>query len=160
MTLFEIVDATADSGAIVGQVVVEIDADDTAETLFRRISVAHVELIREYVPQLLARSGPRLPQGSSRASSWPKRTPRRNHRLGDVRRTCTTGFERRRARIRERSTFLGGEKVVVWRARPVDDVDAVAPAGTIVAARPEGPVVAGEAHSCSKKSRREQTSWP
>ena len=34
MTLFEIVDATADSGAIVGQVVVEIDADDTAETLF------------------------------------------------------------------------------------------------------------------------------
>jgi methionyl-tRNA formyltransferase len=38
-------------------------------------------------------------------------------------------------------TFLGDEKVVVWRARPVE-VEASAPAGTIVAARPEGPVVA------------------
>src|SRR5688572_784801 len=62
VTLFEIVDSTADSGAIVGQVVVDIAEDDTAETLFERISEAHVELIRKYVPQLLGRSAPRVRQ--------------------------------------------------------------------------------------------------
>ena len=143
VTLFEIVDATADSGAIVGQVVVEIDADDTAETLFRRISVAHVELIREYVPQLLARSGPRLPQDPSRASSWPKRTPPDGIIDWETRAPYLYDWVRAQTRPYPGAfTFLGGEKVVVWRARPVDDVDAVAPAGTIVAARPEGPVVA------------------
>ena len=108
VTLFEIVDAAADSGAIVGQVVVEIEADDTAETLFERISDTHVELIRERVPQLLARRAPRLPR------ILPGRAPGRNGHLPTgsstgrrVRRTCTTGFERRRARIRERSRSSG-----------------------------------------------------
>src|SRR5919109_670724 len=52
VTLFQIVDATADSGAIVGQTVVDIGPDDTATTLFARLAEAHVELTREYVPQL------------------------------------------------------------------------------------------------------------
>ncbi len=56
VTLFEIADASADSGAIVGQTVVDIASDETATTLFARIADAHVELIREYVPQLLSRS--------------------------------------------------------------------------------------------------------
>src|SRR5918999_3028085 len=46
VTLFEIFDASADSGAIVGQVVVEIEPDDTAATLYERINHAHVELVR------------------------------------------------------------------------------------------------------------------
>ena len=143
VTLFEIVDATADSGAIVGQVVVEIEVDDTAETLFQRISDAHVELIREYVPQLLARSGPRLPQDPSRASSWPKRTPPDGIIDWETRAPYLYDWVRAQTRPYPGAfTFLGDEKVVVWRARPVDDVDAAAPAGTIVAARPEGPVVA------------------
>ncbi len=143
VTLFEIVDATADSGAIVGQVVVEIEADDTAESLFQRISDAHVELIREYVPQLLARSGPRLPQDPSRASSWPKRTPPDGIIDWETRAPYLYDWVRAQTRPYPGAfTFLGDEKVVVWRARPVDDVDAAAPAGTIVAARPEGPVVA------------------
>jgi methionyl-tRNA formyltransferase len=143
VTLFEIVDATADSGAIVGQVVVEIETDDTAETLFRRISVAHVELIREYVPQLLGRRGPRVPQDPSRASSWPKRTPPDGIIDWETRAPYLYDWVRAQTRPYPGAfTFLGDEKVVVWRARPVDDVDAVAPAGTIVAARPEGPVVA------------------
>src|SRR5918995_697000 len=74
VTLFEIVDVSADSGAIVGQAAVDIAADETAETLFARIVDAHVELIRDYVPPLLARSAPRVRQDPYRASSWPKRT--------------------------------------------------------------------------------------
>src|SRR5512145_3355442 len=49
VTLFEIVDATPDSGAIVGQAVVDIAPDETATTLFARIADVHVALVRELV---------------------------------------------------------------------------------------------------------------
>ena len=73
VTLFEIVDSTADSGAIVGQVAVDIAPDETATSLFARLADAHVQLVRDLIPQLLARSAPRVLQDPSRASSWPKR---------------------------------------------------------------------------------------
>jgi len=142
VTLFEIVDATADSGAIVGQAVVDIGADDTAETLFQRISDTHVDLISEYVPQLLTRSAPRSPQDPARASSWPKRTPADGIIDWETRAPYLYDWVRAQTRPYPGAfTFLGDEKVVVWRARPVD-VEAAAPAGTIVATEPEGPVVA------------------
>lgn len=142
VTLFEIVDATADSGAIVGQVVVDIGPDETAATLFERISDAHVELIRELIPQLVSRTAPRLPQDSARASSWPKRTPADGIIDWETRAPYLYDWVRAQTRPYPGAfTFLGEEKVVVWRARPVELEDE-APAGTIVATRPEGPVVA------------------
>src|SRR5206468_11110387 len=75
VTLFEIVDETADSGSIVGQAVVEIGPEETAATLFDRLAAAHVDLVLEYVPQLVARTAPRTPQDARRASAWPRRTP-------------------------------------------------------------------------------------
>jgi methionyl-tRNA formyltransferase len=142
VTLFEIVDETADSGAIVGQVVLEIAPDETATTLFEKLSAAHVDLIRELVPQLLTGSATRLAQDPRRASSWPKRTPADGIIDWDTRAPYLYDWVRAQTRPYPGAfTFLGEEKVVVWRARPVE-VDASAPAGTIVAARPEGPVVA------------------
>ena len=142
VTLFEIVDETADSGAIVGQVVVDIEPDETAETLFERISDAHVELIRELVPQLLSRTAPRSPQDPSRASSWPRRRPADGIIDWETRAPYLYDWVRAQTRPYPGAfTFLGDEKVVVWRARPVE-LEAAAPAGTIVASRPEGPVVA------------------
>lgn len=142
VTLFEIVDATADSGAIVGQVVVDIEHDDTATTLFARISDAHLRLIREYVPQLIAGTAPRVAQDPRRASSWPKRVPADGIIDWETRAQHLYDWVRAQTRPYPGAfTFLGDEKVVVWRARPID-VDTSAPAGTIVAARPEGPVVA------------------
>ncbi|CAN5820653.1 hypothetical protein BH20ACT14_BH20ACT14_00780 [soil metagenome] len=142
VTLFEIVDETADSGAIVGQVVIDIESDETAETLFGRISDAHVELIREFVPQLLTRSAPRSSQDPSRASSWPKRRPADGIIDWETRAPYLYDWVRAQTRPYPGAfTFLGDEKVVVWRARPVA-LDESAPAGKIVASRPEGPVVA------------------
>jgi methionyl-tRNA formyltransferase len=142
VTLFEIVDASADSGAIVGQAVVDIAADETAETLFARIADAHVELIREYVPQLLARSAPRIPQDPRRASTWPKRAPADGIIDWETRAPYLYDWVRAQTRPYPGAfTFLGDEKVVVWRARPVE-LDEAAPAGTIVASQPDGPVVA------------------
>ena len=142
VTLFEIVDATADSGAIVGQVAVEIAPDETATTLFDRIAVAHVDLIREYVPRLIAGSAPRIPQDPARASSWHKRVPADGIIDWETRAPYLYDWVRAQTRPYPGAfTWLGDEKVVVWSARPVDLREA-APAGTIVAMRADGPVVA------------------
>src|SRR5205823_3253847 len=75
VTLFEIVDPTADSGPILGQVVVPVAVDETATTLFDKLARAHVDLVRDFVPRLRAGTVTETPQDSSRASAWPKRTP-------------------------------------------------------------------------------------
>src|SRR5919201_3474626 len=75
VTLFEIVDATADSGPLVGQVELPLASDETAMTLYQRVMDAHVELVRQFVPQLPDGSAPRIQQDARRASTWPKRTP-------------------------------------------------------------------------------------
>lgn len=142
VTLFEIVDSTADSGAIVGQVVVDIEPDDTATTLFERISQAHLELVREYVPQLLGRTAPRIPQDPARASSWPRRRPADGIIDWETRAPYLYDWVRAQTRPYPGAfTYLGDEKVVVWQARAVD-LSEPAPAGTVVAQLPDGPVVA------------------
>jgi methionyl-tRNA formyltransferase len=142
VTMFQITDATADSGAIVGQVEVEIELDDTATTLFDKLARAHVDLVREYIPRLLDRTAPRTPQDSRRASVWPRRTPADGIIDWETRAPYLYDWVRAQTRPYPGAfTFLGDEKVVVWRARPLE-LEQAAPAGTIVAERPEGPVVA------------------
>ena len=142
VTLFEIVDATADSGAIVGQLVVDIDPDETATTLFDRLADAHVDLIRECVPQLIATSAQRIPQDPLRASSWTKRAPADGIIDWETRAAYLYDWVRAQTRPYPGAfTYLGDDKVVIWKARAVE-LDETAPAGTIVAARAEGLVVA------------------
>jgi methionyl-tRNA formyltransferase len=142
VTLFEIVDPTADSGAIVGQVEVPVSADETATSLFASLAAAHVALIRELVPQLLERSAPRIAQDAKRASSWPKRIPADGIIDWETRAPYLYDWVRAQTRPYPGAfTFLGDEKVIVWGARPVD-LAGPAAAGTIVALREERPVVA------------------
>ncbi len=75
VTLFEITDPSADSGPIVGRAEVEIAADETATTLFDKMSDAHEELVRACIPHLIDGTAPRIPQDAKRASACPKRTP-------------------------------------------------------------------------------------
>jgi methionyl-tRNA formyltransferase len=142
VTLFEIVDGTADSGPIVGQLEVPLAPDETATTLYERITEAHVELVRELVPQLLAGSAPRLDQDTRRASAWPKRTPADGIIDWDTRARFLYDWVRAQARPYPGAfTYLGDEKVVVWRARPVE-LDDEAPAGTVVGHEGEDAIVA------------------
>src|SRR5213079_1739794 len=139
VTLFEIVDGTADSGPIVGQVEVPLAPDETATTLYERITKAHVDLVREVVPQLLDGSAPRVEQDPRRASAWPKRTPVDGIIDWDTRAPYLYDWVRAQTRPYPGAfTFHGDEKVVVWAARPVP-FEGRAAAGTVVA---EGPVVA------------------
>jgi methionyl-tRNA formyltransferase len=142
VTLFEIVDSTADSGAIVGQVTLEIAPDETATTLFARLAAAHVELTRELVPQLVSRRAPRIPQDPTRASSWPKRAPADGIMDWETRAPYLYDWVRAQTRPYPGAfTFLGEQKVIVWGARPVALTEA-APAGTIIEVMADGPVVA------------------
>ncbi len=142
VTLFEIVDATADSGTIVGQVVVDIAPDETATTLFARLADAHVALAREFVPQLVTGTAPRIAQDPTRASAWPKRVPADGIIDWETRAPYLYDWVRAQTRPYPGAfTYLGEDKVIVWGARPVELKDA-APAGTIVDLSAEGPVVA------------------
>jgi methionyl-tRNA formyltransferase len=139
VTLFEIVDPTADSGPIVGQVAVPLAADETATTLFDKLALAHVDLIRRSVPELLARRAPRIPQDDRRGSWWPKRTPADGIIDWETRAPYLYDWVRAQTRPYPGAfTYHGDEKVVVWAARPVP-FEGEAAAGTVVAA---GPVVA------------------
>ena len=142
VTLFEIEDATADSGPIVGQVEVPVGPDETASTLFARISEAHLELVREHVPGLLAGTAPRIPQDPSRASSWPKRVPADGIIDWMTRAPYLHDWVRAQTRPYPGAfTFLDDTRIVVWRAAPTT-IDRPAPAGTVVEGRESGVVVA------------------
>ncbi|HEX6702216.1 MAG TPA: methionyl-tRNA formyltransferase [Gaiellaceae bacterium] len=139
VTLFEIVDPTADSGPIVGQLEVPVASDETATTLFAKLADAHVELIRRCIPELLERRAARIPQDELRGSWWPKRTPSDGIIDWETRAPYLYDWVRAQTRPYPGAfTFLGDEKVVVWAARPVPFAGEAA-AGTVVA---DGPVVA------------------
>jgi methionyl-tRNA formyltransferase len=142
VTLFEIVDPTADTGPIVAQVEVPIANDETATTLYEKVTEAHVALVREYAPQLAAGGAPRIPQDDRRASSWPRRTPADGIIDWETRAPYLWDWVRAQTRPYPGAfTYLGDEKVTVWRASPAI-VESDAPAGTIVAEDAAGPVVA------------------
>ena len=142
VTLFQILDATADSGLIVGRRVVDIAADETATTLFEKLANAHVDLIREYVPELRAGGAPRILQDERRASSWPKRTPSDGIIDWDTRAPYLYDWVRAQTRPYPGAfTWFGDDRIVVWRASAVD-LQVEAPAGMIVSERPEGVIVA------------------
>jgi methionyl-tRNA formyltransferase len=142
VTLFEIEDPTADSGRIVGQVEVPIDARETATTLYEKIADAHVELVREFMPKLMDGTAPRQPQDARRASAWPKRTP--DDGIIDWETRASYLYDWIRAQTRPYPgafTFAGDSRVIVWRARVVSGGTS-APAGTILEHVPDGYVVA------------------
>jgi methionyl-tRNA formyltransferase len=142
VTLFQIADPTADSGPIVGQAEIDVARDETATTLFEKVANAHEELVRAYVPQLVAGTAPRIPQDARRASAWPKRTPADGIIDWETRAPYLDGWVRAQTRPYPGAfTFLGDERIVVWRAREVESA-ARAPSGTVVAVDADGPVVA------------------
>lgn len=142
VTLFEITDPTADSGAIVGQAVIDVAPDETAATLYEKTADAHVALVRDHVPRLVDGMATRTPQDTRRASAWPKRTPADGIIDWETRAPFLDAWVRAQTRPYPGAfTFRGDERIVVWRARPLARA-AGAPAGTVLEVLADGPVVA------------------
>ena len=64
-----------DRGDIVAQRAVPITDEDTALTLFHKLTAAAAQLMREIYPQLCAGTAPRVPQEQSQASYFGGRRP-------------------------------------------------------------------------------------
>ena len=142
VTLFEIVDPTADSGPIIAQREVEVEPTETATTLYDKLLDAHVELLAEHLPRIADGTATRRPQDAKRASVWPKRIPADGIIDWETRARYLDDWVRAQTRPYPGAfTYLNDEKLIVWRARPID-VEAREPAGTVLELRPDGAVVA------------------
>lgn len=64
-----------DRGDIVAQRVIAIAADDTAHTLYTKLTDAAAELVRETYPRLCSGQAPRIPQDHNQASYFGGRRP-------------------------------------------------------------------------------------
>ena len=96
--------------------------DETATTLYERIAAAHVELVREYVPQLVAGTAPRIAQDPRRASAWPKRTPADGIIDWETRAPYLHDWVRAQTRPYPGAfTYLGLEFLHILRAEPAPD---------------------------------------
>jgi methionyl-tRNA formyltransferase len=142
VTLFEISDATADSGAIVGQVEVDVAPDETATTLYGKLAAAELELVQAYFPRLAAGSAPRIRQDPKRASQWPRRAPADGLIDWYTRAGHLDAWVRAQTRPYPGAfTWLGDRRLVIWNARP-EPAAGPEPAGTVLAHRPDGVLVA------------------
>jgi len=65
----------ADAGDIIAQRPVPIDMEDTALTLYRKLTTAATELFRETLPLIKAGRAPRIPQDSGSATTFGGRRP-------------------------------------------------------------------------------------
>ena len=139
VTLFEITDPTADSGPIVGQVEVPIAPDETATTLYDRLAEAHVEADPRGGAADRRRDRRRASRRTRGARArGSKRTPLDGIIDWETRAPYLYDWVRAQTRPYPGAfTWLDDDKVVIWRALPVE-VENAAPAGTIVERRAEG----------------------
>lgn len=74
VTLFKL-DEGVDTGKIAAQQVVEMNVSETATSLYSKIDVAHVNIIRDFVPRLLRDDITLTTQDDTQATIWPGRKP-------------------------------------------------------------------------------------
>ena len=140
----------ADQGDIVGFKRLPITFEDTALTLFAKMTAAAPELIREAYPLLRAGTAPRLTQNHARASYYGGRTPADG--LIDWRHSALQTYNLIRAVTYPYPgafTFFQGRKLLVWAGQVMAAlVTAPADPGQVTAAVPgEGLLVAtGDGH--------------
>lgn len=121
VTLHEMVEKP-DAGAIVAQEEVAIGPDDTAVVLFGRLEEAASRMLDSILPRIRRGDIPRTPQDLQRGSYFGGRKPEDGRISWD--RSAREVFNLIRGVTRPYPGafgFLGGRKVMIWWARPLDD---------------------------------------
>ena len=126
----------ADAGDLIVQRPVPVLPDDYSEDLIHRTNLVLADTILELAPRIIAGDLPRSPQDHSRATYYPKRTPADG--LIDWRSSTAEIYRLIRAAGRPYPgafTYHKGEKVTIWRGRPVDETQRPASArpGSVLA---------------------------
>jgi methionyl-tRNA formyltransferase len=125
--------ARADAGDIVAQRAVEIDEDDTALTLYRKLIPLAASIVREYHPLIVAGLAPRRGQDLSARSYFGRRRPEDGRidwkwparRIFNLVRGVTHPYP-------GAFCFIGGRKLTVWEARVAHDEGHCAETGSII----------------------------
>ncbi len=126
-----------DDGDIAAQVKVPIAPDDTAATLFDKMTSAAVELLDDALPRLLQGKLPRRPQDHSQATYFGGRRPEDGAidwnkdaaSIDNLVRAVTLPYP-------GAFTFLGSRRLLVWRVAVAPAPSASAAPGTILSANP------------------------
>ncbi len=125
-----------DDGDIVAQQRVAIADDDTAASLFDKLTGAAAKLLDEVLPALIAGKAPRTPQDHSKATYFGGRKPADGAIDWSKSATEVRNLVRAVARPYPGAfTFAGDRKVLVWSATVRKGGGAQAP-GTLVSADP------------------------
>ncbi len=122
-----------------------ITDDDTAQTLFAKLTAAAATLMREVYPRLCAGTAARLPQDHAAASYFGGRRPD-DGRI-DWAQSARTVFNLVRAVTHPYPGAFGssdGRPLFVWEARQVPGATSAAAPGTVVAVQPELRVATGD----------------
>jgi methionyl-tRNA formyltransferase len=133
-----------DAGDIIAQRPVDIAFEDTALTLFKKVSQAALELFRATLPLIKAEIAPRLPQDSAQATYFGGRTPE-DGRI-DWERPALDLYNLVRAvtiPYPGAFTFLHRKRLYVWSSRMMPDGHLGRwPPGTVLGIQDEGCQVA------------------
>ena len=117
VTFFHFADGV-DDGDIIGQARFSIDFTDDIASLLEKASHASISLISDYVPLLAAGTAPRTVQDHTQATSVPQRKPEDGQINWNLL-SARQAYDWVRAQTRPYPgafTFLGEEKVTIWRA--------------------------------------------
>jgi methionyl-tRNA formyltransferase len=122
---------------------VPIAFEDTAATLYEKLTVAAQGLFAETLPLLAAGTAPRVAQDQSQASYYGGRKPADGHfdwdwpamRIYNLVRAVTHPYP-------GAFTEFGGRNLLVWHCLPAENELLSAPPGTVVHLDAEGVVVA------------------
>lgn len=74
VTLFKI-NEKVDAGPILAQKIIKIEDFETASTLYRKVELAHVKIIKNFIPTLLNNNFTITSQDEKQATIWPGRKP-------------------------------------------------------------------------------------
>lgn len=132
---FFIFEKGVDSGPIIGQQKVPILNDDTIKTLYQRIEEAGLDLLGQYIPQIMAKEVEFITQDESQRTLVPQRSPEdgqidwhwKARRIYDFIRAQTHPYP-------GAFSYIQQEKVHIWSSVESHETDTIAsPPGTIVA---------------------------
>ena len=128
----------ADAGDIVAQRPVSIDMEDTALSLFHKLTKAAVQLLKETYPQIRTGTAPRIPQDSRLATIFGGRRPEDGIIMWE--RSALAIYNLVRAVTHPYPgafTFYKGKKLYLWSAaldgQPIRVDEQSQPTGTIAA---------------------------
>lgn len=128
----------ADAGDIIAQRSVPIDMEDTALSLFHKLTKAAVQLLKETYPQIRTGTAPRIPQDLQLATIFGGRRPEDGEIKWEGSALAVYNLVRAVTHPYPGAfTFRNGKKLFLWSAtldrQPVHTQEESQPPGTIVA---------------------------